>query len=260
MPVEVMASAYKKSLASNSTFSVQSTYKGGKGEGKGKTRMSTKARWINSHPAPEEISHDLLVLPHPDLVNRDEETYVIIGPNSLEVRVTKENWSTLRFNTKMSNPEYFLSSYLKPVSTVLSGTADVGTANFSRSTINGTVEDFRALFLAPVLSKNTKITPDTYRALSLPGSSGAELFSDKATAPKRIWAFLKLCAKFIPCEHEAYDLAVACLDVEVDLDVTRARAVLKTTQEQFLPVIIKEQREAVSVLLQVLYFLHQRHV
>jgi hypothetical protein len=31
--------------------------------------------------------------------------------------------------------------------------------------------------------------------------------------------FLKLCAKFIPCEHEAYDLAVACLDVEVDLDL-----------------------------------------
>ncbi len=94
MPVEVVASAYKKSLASNSTFSVQATYKGGKGKGKGKSRMpegKTKARWINLYPAPEEINRDLLMLPHPDLVNRDEETYVIIGPNNLMVRVTKEN-------------------------------------------------------------------------------------------------------------------------------------------------------------------------
>ncbi len=136
----------------------------------------------------------------------------------------------------------------------------MGTANFPRSTINGIVEDFRALLLAPVLSKSTKIPPDTYRALSLAGSSGAELFSDKATAPKRIWVFLKLCVKFIPCEHEAYDLAVACLDVEVGLGFSRARTVLKTTEEQFLPVIVKAQNEAVSVLLQVLYSLHQGHV
>jgi hypothetical protein len=122
------------------------------------------------------------------------------------------------------------------------------------------VEDFRALFLAPVLNKSTKISPDTYRALNLGGSSGAELHSDKVTAPKRIWAFLKLCAKFIPCEHEAYDLAVAYLDAELDIDVSKARTVLKITQEQFLPVIVKAQNEAVSVLLQVLYSLHQGHV
>ncbi len=102
--------------------------------------------------------------------------------------------------------------------------------------MSGTVEDFRALLLAPVFSKNTKISQDTYRALSLDGSSGAELFSDKATAPKRIWAFLRLCVKFIPFEHEAYDHAVACLDAEVDADVSKARTVLKITQEQCLPV------------------------
>jgi hypothetical protein len=150
------------------------------------------------------------MLPHSDLVNRDEETYVITGPSNLKVRVTKENWNTLRFNTKTSNPEYFPPPYLRPVvPTVLLETGDASTASFPRSTINGTVEDFRALLLAPVLSKNTKISQDTYRALSLDGSSGANSFTDKATAPKRIWTFLRLCAKFIPCEHEAYDHAVA---------------------------------------------------
>jgi hypothetical protein len=125
---------------------------------------------------------------------------------------------------------------------------------------NPCLEDFRALLLAPVLSKSTKISPEVYQGLSLGGSSGAaELPSDKAAAQKRIWAFLKLCAKFISCEHEAYDLAVACLDAEVDDDLSKARTVLRTTQEQCLPVIVKAQREAVSVLLQVLYLLHQGH-
>ncbi len=121
------------------------------------------------------------------------------------------------------------------------------------SNINGTVEDFRVLLLVPVLSKSTKISPDVYHGLSLGGSSGAELPSDKATAQKRIWAFLKLCAKFIPCEHEAYDLAVTCLDAEVDDDLSKAWTVLRTTQEQCLPEIVKTQRKAASVLLKVLY-------
>jgi hypothetical protein len=96
--------------------------------------------------------------------------------------------------------------------------------------------------------------------LSLVGSSGAELASDKAAAQKRIWAFLKLCAKFIPCEHETYDLAVGCLDAEVDDDVAEARKILKTVQETCLTAIVQAQRNAVSVLLQVLYFLHHGHV
>jgi hypothetical protein len=96
------------------------------------------------------------------------------------------------------------------------------------------LEDFRALLLAPVLSNTTKIHPKVYHGLSLNGSSGAELASDKATAPTRVWAFLKLCAKFIPCEHEAYDLAVGCLDAEVDGDVAEARKILKTVQDTCL--------------------------
>jgi hypothetical protein len=122
------------------------------------------------------------------------------------------------------------------------------------------VEDFRALLLAQVLSKSTKIPPDVYRGLSLDGSSGADSPADKATATKRIWAFLKLCAKFVPCEHEAYDLAVGCLDAEVDDDVAEARKILKYVQETCFAAIMQAQRKAVSVLLQVLYFLQQGHV
>ena len=96
--------------------------------------------------------------------------------------------------------------------------------------------------------------------MSLDGLSGAELASDKATAQKRIWAFLKLCAKFIPCEHEAYDLAVASLDAEVDDDVSEACKIHQTVSEQCFAVILRAQREAVSVLIQVLYSLHQGHV
>jgi hypothetical protein len=199
------------------------------------------------------------MLPHPALVNRDDETYVVLGHN-VQIRVTKENWNTLRFNTKSLSAEYFPSSYLPPVPTVLSETGEARTATFPRSTITGTVEDFRALLLAPVLSKTTKIHPTVYQGLSLNGSSGAELASDKATAPTRMWAFLKLCAKFIPCEHEEYDLAVGVLDVEVDDDVAEARKILKYVQDTCLDRILQAQRNAVSVLLQVLYFLHQGHV
>ncbi len=184
---------------------------------------------------------------------------MVIG-RQVQVRVTKENWDTLRFNTKSSNAEYFPSSYLPPVPTVLSETGEAHIATFPRSTITGTVEDFRALLLAPVLSKSTKISPNVYHGLSLNGSSGAELALNKATAPTRVWAFLKLCAKFIPCEHEVYDLAVGNLDAEVDDDAAEACKILKTVQETCLTAIVQAQRKAVSVLLQVLYFLHQGHV
>ena len=256
IPSDVMASTYKKSLAArSSSFTVQ---KSGKGKGKA---GKFKAKWLpqDAQRVPEEAEFDLLMLPHPSLVNRDEETYVVLGHN-VQVRVTKENWSTLRFNTKSWNAEYFPSSYLPPVPTILSETGDASTAVFPRSTITGTVEDFRALLLAPVLSKTTKIQPDVYRGLSLDGSSGADRSSDKATATKRIWAFLKLCAKFIPCEHETYDLAVGCLDAEVDDDVVEARKILKYVQETCFAAIMQAQRKSVSVLLQVLYFLQQGHV
>jgi hypothetical protein len=58
----------------------------------------------------------------------------------------------------------------------------------------------------------------------------------------------------------AYDQALFSLDAEVDTDVERAKAVLALVEEQQLPAIIKLQDEAVSVLLQVLYALHQGRV
>ena len=35
---------------------------------------------------------DLLMLPHPEDVNREEMTYVVLGPKNQQTRVTKENW------------------------------------------------------------------------------------------------------------------------------------------------------------------------
>jgi hypothetical protein len=174
-------------------------------------------------------------------------SYVLIGHGNLQVRVTKENWNKLRFNsTKTFNPEYFPASYLQPVPTVLSGEGASSTAKFPRSTINGTLEDFRLLLLAPVLQKSKKISPEVYRTLSLNSSSGADIDSDRATTPKRIATFLQLCATFVPCDHSAYDQAVFTLDVEVDFDVDRAKAVLALVQDQHLPIINKLQDEAVS--------------
>ena len=110
----------------------------------------SKGKWAILFPTPEEVNHDLLMLPHPALVHRDEETYIVLGHN-VQVRVTKENWNTLRFNTKSSNAEYFPSSYLPPVPTVVSETGEASTATFPRSTINGTVEDFRTYIISFLL-------------------------------------------------------------------------------------------------------------
>jgi hypothetical protein len=257
VPIDMLTSTYKKFLvARSSSFTVQ---KGGKGKGKA---SKFKARWLPQETprVPEETEFDLLMLPHPTLVNREHEAYILTGPGNLNVGVTKENWETLRFNTKTFNPEYFPASYLRPVPTISAKDGHASAASFPRSTINGTPEDFRLLLLAPVLTKNKKISPEVYRALSLDTASGAISASDKATAPKRIATFLKLCAAFIPCDHMAYDQAVFSLDAEVDADVERAKAVLALVEEQQLPAIIKLQDEAVSVLLQVLYALHQGRV
>jgi hypothetical protein len=126
------------------------------------------------------------MLPHPTLVHRENEIYVLIGHGNLQVRVTKENWNTLRFNIKTWNPEYFPASYLRPIPTVLSEDGASSTAKFPRSTIKGTLEKFRLLLLAPVLQKSKKISPEVYRALSLNSPSEADIASDRATAPKRI--------------------------------------------------------------------------
>jgi hypothetical protein len=137
---------------------------------------------------------------------------------------------------------------------------DESKATFPRSTITGALDDFRALLFVPLLSKKNKVPQDVYRALSLNIASEVVRSTDKATAPKRILAFFQLCALYIPYEHEDYEDAVTTLDSEVNHDLRSARLSLEIIQEQILPAIIKAQNEAVSTLLQVLYFLQQGHV
>jgi hypothetical protein len=111
MPIDMLSSTYKRLLAKRASYVV--THKGGKGKSKG---ARVKPRWLPQEAprAIEEAEFDLLMLPHPTLVHRENETYVLIGHGNLQVRVTKENWNTLRFNTKTWNPEYFPASYLEP--------------------------------------------------------------------------------------------------------------------------------------------------
>jgi hypothetical protein len=95
VPSDVMASAYKKFVAPNNPPPAQATHKGGKGKGRIKgmrmpEKHPSKGKWVTLYPAPEEVNHDLLMLPHPALVNQDEETYVVLG-HQVQVRVTKGN-------------------------------------------------------------------------------------------------------------------------------------------------------------------------
>jgi hypothetical protein len=88
LPVEALTSAYKSFLNADSSFVVQTTsYKGGKGKGKeGKIRAQegkSKARWLPQEPT----SFDLLMLPLPDHVNREEGTYLLEGSGSDGVKV-----------------------------------------------------------------------------------------------------------------------------------------------------------------------------
>jgi hypothetical protein len=195
LPVDALSSAYRKFLNQDSSLSVQTiSYKGGKSKGKGgKPRASEgklKAKWLTQ----EATSFDLLMLMHPDLVNREDGTYLLEGSSNdgTKVLVTGENWDSLQFNTKSMNPEYFPSSYLEPVPTdpVNKDLSRRSLANdlksFPRSTITGTLKDFRELLHCSVYSKNKKISAETYRALSLGLSTEALDAADKATAPKRI--------------------------------------------------------------------------
>jgi hypothetical protein len=180
----MLYSTYKRFLAKRASYVV--THKGGKGKGKG---AKVKPRWLpqEAQRAIEEAEFDLLMLPHPTLVHRENETYVLIGHGNFQVRVTKENWNTLRFNTKTFNPEYFSASYLRPVPTVLSEDGASSTAKFPRSTINETLEDFLLPLLAPVLfQKSKKISPEDYRVLSLNRPAGErERCEDLNRAPRR---------------------------------------------------------------------------
>jgi hypothetical protein len=114
--------------------------------------------------------------------------------------------------------------------------------------------------LVPLLSNNNKVPSDVYRALSLNIASEATSSTDKATASKRVFAFLRLCHMYIPCEHEDYEEAVQDLDSEVSPDLRSAKNTLDIVREQKLPAIVKAKDEAVSTILQVLYFLQQGHI
>jgi hypothetical protein len=247
LPVDVLSSTYKKFLMPDNSFTVQTiSYKGGKGgkEKDGKPRApegKTKGRWLPL----EAPSYDLLMLPHPDLVNREEETYLLEGPNGIiKAMVTGGNWESLRFSTKSMNPEYFPSSYQKPVPTDppnkdLSKRVFSNGLSFPRSTITRTLEELRILLCCSPFSKRNKISAETYRALSLNLSTEALDVTDKATAPKRVSAFLRLCATFIPCEHAEYDEAVGKLNAEVSDDLAATKLILEDVQDSIVPAVVE---------------------
>ena len=174
--------------------------------------------------------------------------------------MTEDNWDTLRFNTRTLNPEYFPASYLFPIPTGLSLDNPQANATFPRSTITGTLEEFRQLLKVPLLSKSKKISPEIYKALSLEGPSGAANAADEETAPKRIRVFIKLCSVFIPCGYDEYYHAIAQLDVEVNPDLMVAWQPYVQVRDEILVTIANYKARAPSVLLQVLYSLQEGHV
>jgi hypothetical protein len=87
IPIGILSSTYKRFLVKRVSFVV--THKGDKGKGKG---AKVKPRWVPQEAprAIEEVEFDLLMLPHPTLVNREDETYVLLGHANLQVRVTND--------------------------------------------------------------------------------------------------------------------------------------------------------------------------
>jgi hypothetical protein len=143
------------------------------------------------------------------------------------------------------NPEYFPSSYLEPVPTdPVKDLSKRGLATdaktFPKSTITGTSKDFRELLRCSPLSRSNKISAETYRALSLDMATEAVDATDKATAPKRISAFLKLCAAFVPCDHFEYDETVRELNDEVDDDLDDAKLLLRRVEEKVVPACLEK--------------------
>ncbi len=88
MPIDMLSTTYKKFVTKRASYVVP--HKGGKGKGKA---VKFKARWLPQEAprAIEEAEFDLLMLPHPTLVNQEDEIYVLLGHGNLQVRVTKEN-------------------------------------------------------------------------------------------------------------------------------------------------------------------------
>jgi hypothetical protein len=264
LPISVLSNTCKKHYLVSTPYPYQSPFKGGKGkgrDGKGKfgkdkgKRLQAQA----SSSVSDAVEAELWMLPYPESVNQEDGSYLILGRDQQNVRVTKENWETLRFNTKTMNPEYFPSSYLNPVPTGPSLEDPEADVSFPRSTITGTVEELRLLLKVPLL-KAKKISSEIFKALSLPGPTGASNVADERTASKRIRVFLKLCAVFIPCQHEDYYHAVAQLDAELHSDASAALQPYLHVRDEILVNIGKRVETAVSVLLQALYALQQGHV
>jgi hypothetical protein len=261
----VLSNTYKKHILVSTPYPYATSYKGGKGKGKDGKGKDTKGKG-RKEPAQAGSSvldapdGELWMLPYPEAVNQEDGSYLILGHNNSQIRVTKENWDTLRFNTKTSNPEYFPASYLDPVPTGPSLENPQVNASFPRSTITGTIEDLRLLLKVPLLIKSKKISPEVYKALSLDGSSEAPNAADERTAPKRIRIFLKLCSVFIPCEYEDYYRAVAQLDVELNPEFLVAVQPYNVVRDEILGGISSRIGTASSVLLQVLYTLQHGHV
>ena len=265
LPIGVLANTCKQHRLVSTPYSYAPSYKGGKGKGKDKKGKDGKRKGKNEPPQASSSVLDaseaeLWMLPYPASVNQEDRSYLILGHNNSQVRVTEDNWDTLRFNTRTLNPEYFPASYRWPVPTGPSLDNPRANATFPRSTITGTLEELRQLLKVPLLSKSKKVSSETYKALSLEGPSGAADAADEETAPKRIRVFLKLCSVFIPCECDEYYHAVSQLDVEVHPDVMTAWQPYLHVRDEILVILNSRIATATSVLLQVLYFLQEGHV
>jgi hypothetical protein len=265
LPIGVLANTCKQHRLVSTPYPYPPSYKGGKGKGKDKKGKDGRRKGKSEPPQASSSVLDaseaeLWMLPHPSCVNQEDRSYLILGHNNSQVRVTEDNWDTLRFNTRTLNPEYFPASYLCPIPTGLSLDNPQANATFPRSTITGTLEEFRQLLKVPLLSKSKKISPEIYKALSLEGPSGAANAADDETAPKRIRVFIKLCSVFIPCGYDEYYHAIAQLDVEVNPDLMVAWQPFLQVRDEILVTIANYKARAPSVLLQVLYSLQEGHV
>jgi len=266
LPIGVLSNTCKKHFLNLTPYPYPPYNKGGKGKGKDWKGKDGKRKGKKEPPQAsssviDDADAELWMLPHPAAVNQEDRSYVILGLDNLQVRVTEGNWDTLRFNTKTLNPEYFPASYLRPVPTGLHLDKPEVNANFPRSTITGTLAELRLLLKVPhLLSKSKKISPEVYKALCLEGASGAISAADELTAPKRIKVFIKLCSVFTPCEHTDYYHAIAQLDSEVKSDLMVAWQPYLHARDDILVFIRRQLARASSVLLQVLYFLQEAHV
>ena len=120
--MSVLSNTVRKYLLSNTPYPYNTSHQGGKGKGKfGKSRDGKVKGRKDPSPSSSSVSDvsdgEFWMLPYPEAVNQEDGSYIILGHDNLKVRVTKENWDTLRFNTKTLNPDYFPGSYLAPVPT-----------------------------------------------------------------------------------------------------------------------------------------------